>query len=124
MAAKTKLGRRHREFPDPLAREIGLRIRALRLEQSISFDAFVEESGLSRGYVSELERGLVVPTVTSLAKVASTLRLHIADLLVADHTTRERIFTMTRSLSPSALKRLLEVAEEAAVSHPRNRSTL
>jgi transcriptional regulator with XRE-family HTH domain len=54
-------------------------IRALRLEAEFTFDALVEETGLGRGHVSELERGTVVPTIGTLAKVASALQLTLAD---------------------------------------------
>jgi len=86
---------RHRERPDPLAARIGQRIRLLRLEAAFAFDAFVEETGLGRGYVSELERGLVVPGVGTLARVAKALGVTIADLVLSD-SERERLFDELR----------------------------
>lgn len=52
----------------------------MRLDAGFSFDAFVEETGLGRGYVSELERGLVVPTLDSLERVAKALGVPVRDL--------------------------------------------
>jgi|SRR5580658_6571658 transcriptional regulator with XRE-family HTH domain len=79
---------RHRTKPDALAKAVGARVRKLRTEKGWSFDAFVEECGLGRGYISELERGLVVPTVTSLAKLAAALEvtffLDAADAFASD----------------------------------------
>src|SRR5690606_29743449 len=72
-ATKRTARSRHRDRPDPLAARIGKRIRQLRVETEFAFDAFVEETGLGRGYVSELERGLVVPGVGTLARVARAL---------------------------------------------------
>jgi transcriptional regulator with XRE-family HTH domain len=80
-----------RTEPDPIAARVGNRIRALRGETKFSFDAFVEETGLGRGYVSELERGLVVPTIGTLARVARALEVTIADLVSGD-SERERLF--------------------------------
>lgn len=70
-----------------------------------NFDAFVEETGLGRGYISELERGLVVPNVNTLATVAAALELTIADLVAGD-SLREELFLLTRTLSEAELKRL------------------
>jgi transcriptional regulator with XRE-family HTH domain len=90
---------RHRSEPDPTARRIGATIRRLRTERGISFDAFVEETGLGRGYISELERGLVVPTVTSLRKVARVLEVTMAD--------REQLFEALLGMPAPELERLL-----------------
>jgi transcriptional regulator with XRE-family HTH domain len=104
--AAAKIARsRHRERPDPLAARIGQRIRALRSESAFAFDAFVEETGLGRGYVSELERGLVVPGVGTLARVARALNVTIADLVSGD-TDRERLFDELRGRPASVIRAL------------------
>jgi len=61
----------------------------------MTFGELVQESGLGRGYVSELERGLVVPTVGTLARVAAALGVTIADLVAGD-SDREVIFELLR----------------------------
>ena len=104
-APKRRTRSRHRARPDPLAARIGQRIRQLRTEAEFAFDAFVEETGLGRGYVSELERGLVVPGVGTLAKVARALDVTIDDLVVGD-TERERLFDELRG-RPASLVRTL-----------------
>jgi transcriptional regulator with XRE-family HTH domain len=86
---------------------IGQRIRRLRRELDFSFDAFVEETGLGRGYVSELERGLVVPTVHALAKVAAALEVTLPDLVVGD-SAREQLFEITRGMSDADVRSLLD----------------
>jgi transcriptional regulator with XRE-family HTH domain len=100
---------RHRERPDPLAARIGHRIRQLRRESAFAFDAFVEETGLGRGYVSELERGLVVPGVGTLARIAAALDVTIADLVCGD-TDRERLFEELRGRPSSVIRSLRDVA--------------
>lgn len=101
---------RHRKTADPLALQVGKTIRALRDERDFVFDAFVEETGLGRGYISELERGLVVPSLHSLAKVATALELAIADLVLGD-SARERLFEATRGLSKASIEKLILMAE-------------
>ena len=111
--ASTPVGptKKHRTTPDPYAAKVGSRIRALREEADISFDAFVGETGLGRGYVSELERGLVVPTIRTLAKVARTLEVTVADL-VLDDSKRAEIYEATRSMTERELAALLKTIGE------------
>jgi transcriptional regulator with XRE-family HTH domain len=106
---------RHRQKPDPLAKAVGARVRRLRKERDFTFDAFVEETGLGRGYISELERGLVVPTITSLAKVAAALELTVADLVLGD-SPRERLFEVARALDEKQVSALLKQAETLVAS--------
>jgi transcriptional regulator with XRE-family HTH domain len=96
---------------------IGRRVRDLRLELGFTFDAFVEETGLGRGYISELERGLVVPTVSALAKIARALELTMADLVVGG-SIRERLFDATRKAEEPLLRRLLRDVEDARAELP------
>src|SRR5579863_4171233 len=104
---------RHRTKPDPLAKSVGDRVRALRLEKDWSFDAFVEETGLGRGYISELERGLVVPSLTSLAKLAAALDVTVADLVIGD-SKRDRLYEATRALSERDVAVVLKRVEDLA----------
>ena len=101
----------HRTQPLPLAKKVGGRIRELRKASGFNFDAFVEETGLGRGYISELERGLVNPSLTTLHRVAKALELTMTDVVAGD-TLRERVFAATRELPPRQLKRLLAEIEE------------
>lgn len=101
---------KHRKTPDALARTIGQRIRKLRTGADWSFDAFVEETGLGRGYVSELERGLVVPNVRVVERVAKALHVTMADLVLGD-SPRERLYELTRGLHPQDLDALAAKVE-------------
>src|SRR5689334_20392270 len=107
--AKRRGRSRHRARPDPLAARIGQRIRDLRTEAELAFDGFVEVTGLGRGYVSELERGLVVPGVGTLARVARALGVTIADLVSGD-TERERLFDELRGRPPGLIRTLRDTA--------------
>lgn len=102
--------------PDPLAAAVGARVQRLRRAADFSFDAFVEETGLGRGYISELERGLVVPTVGALARIASALEVTLADLVLGD-SERERLFDDLRGHRPGLLR---EVREKLRAARIRN----
>lgn len=105
--------RRHRKNPDAAAQRVGARVRELRQAADFSFDAFVEETGLGRGYISELERGLVVPTIHALNQLARALGVTTADLLLGD-STREQLFDVARGLGERDVQRLLGEARSIA----------
>ncbi|MCA9665988.1 MAG: helix-turn-helix domain-containing protein [Myxococcales bacterium] len=100
--------KQHREEPDPLAAKVGARIRQLRDECEISFDAFVEEAEIGRGHLSELERGLVVPTLSTLAKLARALEIELLDLLTfPEDSPRQAAVDLTRQLPQAQIRALL-----------------
>ena len=100
----------HEARRDELAVRVGARIRHLRETRGFDFDAFVEESGLGRGHVSKIERGLVSPTLRSLGKLAAALDVTVADL-VAGETPREKLLALSDRLTRSELRRLLKDLE-------------
>lgn len=98
---------RHRSKPDPIALSVGETVRTLRKAKHFTFDAFVEETGLGRGYVSELERGLVIPTVKTLSVIAKALEVTMADLVLGE-SPREQLFRTTADMTAAEVRDLLE----------------
>ena len=89
--------RRHRDLSAPLAQAFGgTSARAPRLERDMSFDASVGLTNLCRGKSSELERGLAVPTLTTLALVGRALDASVADLVLQD-TLRDQALRRHRA---------------------------
>lgn len=105
---------RHRVDPDPLAAIVGARVQRFRRDAEYTFDAFVEETGLGRGYISELERGLVVPTIGALSRVARALDVTLADLVLGD-SERERLFEDLRGQRPALIRELRERLRAARI---------
>ena len=68
---------------------------------------------MGRGYLSELERGLVVPSVTALARVADALEVTMADLVLGA-STREQLLEVTRDLPAKSVDELLSLARHLA----------
>ena len=55
---------------------VGEKIRKLRKEKKLTLKDIAEATGLSIGYISQLERGAVEPSLSSLRKVSEFLGFH------------------------------------------------
>ncbi len=56
-------------------------LKAERQKRSLSQEALAELSGLSRNYISSIERGAVSPSLTTLEKLASALGVTLTKLI-------------------------------------------
>ena len=108
---------RHRTQPDPAAEVVGKRVKALRkaLMPKGSWDLLAGETGLGRGYISDLERGLVVPGLDALRRLAKALEVTVPDLVLED-SPREQLFALTQELAPAHLQELLALARRLAAA--------
>jgi transcriptional regulator with XRE-family HTH domain len=95
--------------PDPLSLRIGARVRALRLERGLTLEKLAFESELgSKGHLSDLERGLLRPTVHTLKLLADHLEVELYDLLVfPDDGVRAKLLERLRHEPDASLRRLL-----------------
>jgi DNA-binding XRE family transcriptional regulator len=62
-----------RTHPDPHALAIGQRIKHLREEAGLTMEKLAYEADFSKGHLSNLERGYVMPTVATLQLLADRL---------------------------------------------------
>lgn len=68
----------------PLA--IGSRIRAARQGQRLTIEQVAESTGLTKGFLSRVERDLTSPSVASLVTLCQVLAVPIGDLFVDPET--------------------------------------
>lgn len=98
-----------RTKPDALALKIGRRIRELREEAGLTMEqlAYTSELG-SKGHLSNLEKGLVMPTVATLETIAEGLGVLVADL-VNDPANgdRAKLIELSRTARPALVRRLV-----------------
>jgi transcriptional regulator with XRE-family HTH domain len=59
----------------------GQQLRAMRLKRGLSQQTVAERCGSNYPYISELERGLKVPTLTMILRLASALECRVRDLV-------------------------------------------
>lgn len=63
-----------KEEPEPTGNPIlGDRIRGLRKRRKLTLSQLAEQSNLSPGYISQIERSLAYPSIPALVKIASSL---------------------------------------------------
>jgi DNA-binding XRE family transcriptional regulator len=75
---------RDREFEKQVAEVFGKRVRELRLEKGMTQEQLAEASGLHPTFISNVERGYRVPTLTTLYRLARGLDVDACGLL--DHS--------------------------------------
>jgi transcriptional regulator with XRE-family HTH domain len=61
--------------------ELGGRLRALRLERGLSIAQVAERTGLTKGFLSQLERNLTSVSLSALARICSALGVRFGDVL-------------------------------------------
>jgi transcriptional regulator with XRE-family HTH domain len=75
---------------------LGLRIKELRFEQTMTQEELAERSGMFRTYMSRVESGLANPTLTALHTLAKALNVDVRDLLTPPTTRVPKV----RSIAP------------------------
>lgn len=65
--------------------QVGQRIRKFRKQRDLVIDDLAERSGLSRAYISQVETGKAIPSLTALEGLANALDIPISYLFVDDH---------------------------------------
>lgn len=70
--------------------KVGEMIRRYRLLGRMRIVDLAEQVSMSPSYISQVERGLIFPSVGSLQKIASVLGLHVADFFNADGPNGEK----------------------------------
>ncbi|MBC7618200.1 MAG: helix-turn-helix transcriptional regulator [Candidatus Saccharibacteria bacterium] len=70
---------------------LGLRLKELRVEKSITQEELAERCGMFRTYMSRIEAGLANPTLTALHTLAAGLEIPITDLFIPAQTQPRRV---------------------------------
>lgn len=63
---------------------IGANLKEARRARDLTLDKLAALSGLTRGYLSLVERGLKTPSIAALVRIADALELNVAQLFNRD----------------------------------------
>jgi transcriptional regulator with XRE-family HTH domain len=83
-AAAPKRAKPRREA-DPEALELGQKIRDLRQARKMTAVALAEAVGVSQSLISQVERGLAAPSITTLRGIARALHVPMSALFLGPH---------------------------------------
>ena len=102
-------------------RDIGARIRALRLSLKLTQAEVAEKTGIDSSFYGQIERGANVPSLRTLYAIAEVLRVEPAELLpkIGDHKgadplMTEALGTLLSRLKPSKRRFLMGVVRDLA----------
>jgi transcriptional regulator with XRE-family HTH domain len=59
----------------------GRRLRELRLERNLTQDALAQIVATSKPFISDMERGVKVPSLTMILRLAGALECRVRDLI-------------------------------------------
>jgi transcriptional regulator with XRE-family HTH domain len=65
---------------------IGARLRDARQRQGLTIDQVARSTGLTKGFISRIERDMTSPSVSTLVTVCAALSLPVGELFVAPKT--------------------------------------
>ena len=82
-------------------RRLGAKIRALRKDRGLTLKALARLSGLSHPFLSQVERGLARPSMSSLHQISEALGTNASWLLAGSENTREA--TVVRAADTAAV---------------------
>lgn len=80
---------------------LGANIRALRKDQGLTLKVLAQLSGLSHPFLSQVERGLARPSMSSLHQISEALGTNASWLLAGSENTREA--TVVRASDTAAV---------------------
>ena len=63
--------------------QLATRLRERRLERGLTLKAVADAAGLSVGFISQIERGITVPSLSSLVSVSRVLDVNVGDFLTS-----------------------------------------
>ena len=94
-------------------RGMKLRLKTLREQRRLTIDQTVSLTGLSRGFISQLENGKRDPSAETLQQLAEAFNVSIADLIDPGTETADfnELVEVPRHLSPSDMRALVLMAQ-------------
>lgn len=72
------------------------RLKLLRKKLGVTLEALAEKSGLTKSYLSKVERGLNTPSIAAALKLAKALNVKVEELFAEDHVNLDS-YSLVRS---------------------------
>jgi transcriptional regulator with XRE-family HTH domain len=102
-----------------LARKIGARIRALRIERAITQERLAWDTDSNKGYLSQVESGKRLPSLAVLLAIARRLGVELVDVVALDQKNPR--VALLDALRRGDVERARGLFEALAAEKPRSR---
>jgi transcriptional regulator with XRE-family HTH domain len=79
-----------------LAKQLGKRIHLFRKQNGLTQAALADRVKISNEFMSGIERGAKLPSLSTLEKLAAALRVNLKDLFNFDQTSYRRVQSLSR----------------------------
>jgi transcriptional regulator with XRE-family HTH domain len=104
-----------------LAKQLGRRIHLFRKQSALTQAVLAERAKISNEFMSGIERGAKLPSLTTLGKVAGALRVGLKDLLNFDQASPRvtqllshegvDVAYLLQNVSPKKRRRILRIVK-------------
>ena len=94
--------------------KVGARVRSLRRERGLTIEQLAAATGLTKGFISQLERDRTAPSLASIARICDALGVRLGDIF-EDEPRPALVRRAERPLAngvPSTRNHLLSLREE------------
>jgi transcriptional regulator with XRE-family HTH domain len=89
---------------------IGQKIREYRKNKALKLVNIAERTGLSKPFISEIERGIKSPSIETLSKICSALDITLAEFFTEEEPSLSpelrKLLDSARDLSPEQVEQL------------------
>ncbi|HGM5582466.1 TPA: helix-turn-helix domain-containing protein [Pseudomonas putida] len=76
---------------------MSIRLKLLRKKLGITLEVLADKSGMTKSYLSKVERGLSTPSIATALKLAKALNVNVEELFAEDHTAQARYSLVRRA---------------------------
>lgn len=76
---------------DKITNRIGSKIRTLRQDSNLTISNLAERTGLTISMISQVERGLISPSIDSLNKICTSFNIDISDIFSDENASHEKL---------------------------------
>ncbi|MGE7989590.1 helix-turn-helix domain-containing protein [Pseudomonas sp. NPDC089554] len=76
---------------------MSIRLKLLRKKLGVTLEVLAEKSGMTKSYLSKVERGLNTPSIAAALKLAKALNVNVEELFAEEHADQARYSLVRRS---------------------------
>lgn len=95
---------------------MSIRLKLLRKKLGVTLEALAEKSGMTKSYLSKVERGLNTPSIAAALKLAKALNVKVEELFAEDSISLDS-YSLVRSDQRQSLAANGQVPGYAVLAH-------